>query len=279
MRFHRLRTRTALGAALAFATAVTAGVFATGTANSAEPFTLPPVNAEFDYQIGGAYAPPAGVKVVSRDHSDSPAPGLYNICYVNAFQTQRAGDTDGPEDWDPSLLLRDEAGAVIIDPDWDEAILDITTDAKRQGVADKIKVRIDECAAKGFDALELDNFDTYTRDVVDGRITASHAQTYIRLLSSHGHAKGMAVGQKNTVELASQHEANGLDFAVAEECGDPRWNECSQYTDAFGANAIFIEYSSAGMRNACQYADRVSVVRRDVEVSPAGSGGYLRETC
>jgi len=25
---------------------------------------------------------------VSRDHSDKAADGLYNICYINAFQTQ-----------------------------------------------------------------------------------------------------------------------------------------------------------------------------------------------
>ncbi|MEV4969884.1 endo alpha-1,4 polygalactosaminidase [Streptomyces scopuliridis] len=279
MTSHRLRTRTALGVGLALAAAVTTSALVVGTANSTAPFALPPVNAGFDYQIGGAYTPPSGVEVVSRDRSDSPAPGLYNICYVNAFQTQRAGETDGPDDWDPNLLLRNSDGSVVIDPDWDEAILDITTDAKRQSIANKIKGQIDECAAKGFDALELDNFDTYTRDVVNRRITASHAQAYIKILSSYGHTKGLAVGQKNTVELAPNRAANGLDFAIAEECGDPRWNECSQYVDAFGDNAIFIEYTSAGMKNACTYADRVSVVRRDVNVAPKGASGYLRETC
>ncbi|MBW8091829.1 MULTISPECIES: endo alpha-1,4 polygalactosaminidase [Streptomyces] len=276
MSLNRSRIRTTLGAAVACVAAATVGVLAPGSA-SAAAVALPPVHAGFDYQIGGAYTPPAGVKVVSRDHSASPAPGLYNICYVNAFQTQAAGDPGGPDDWNRDLLLKDGNGNVIIDPDWDEAILDITTDAKRQSIANKIKVQIDECAAKGFNALELDNFDTYTREVVGGRITASHAQSYIRLLSSYGHGKGLAVGQKNTVELAPNHAANGLDFAIAEECG--AWNECSRYLSAFGDHAIFIEYKDAGMKKACQYGDRVSVVQRDVNVSPAGSSGYVRKTC
>ncbi|MFD8331480.1 endo alpha-1,4 polygalactosaminidase [Streptomyces solisilvae] len=278
MSLNRSRIRTTVGTAVACASAAAAGVLAPAPASAASVALLP-VHAGFDYQIGGAYTPPSGVGVVSRDHSASPAPGLYNICYVNAFQTQRIGDPGGPDDWDRDLLLKDGNGEVVIDPDWDEAILDITTDAKRQSIAHKIEAQIDECAAKGFNALELDNFDTYTRDVVKGAITDSHAQTYMRILSSYGHGKGLAVGQKNTVELAPNHAANGLDFAIAEECGDPEWNECSQYLSAFGDHAIFIEYTAAGMANACRYGDRVSVVQRDRDVVPEGHGGYLRKTC
>src|SRR6185369_6484365 len=49
---------------------------------------LPPVNAKADYQLGGAYPPPAGVMVVSRDRLAARVDGLYNICYVNGFQIQ-----------------------------------------------------------------------------------------------------------------------------------------------------------------------------------------------
>ncbi|RPK54878.1 hypothetical protein EES43_27820 [Streptomyces sp. ADI96-02] len=275
----RTRNRSILAGVVAATTlGAVAATLGPATAGAAPAVSLPPVNAPFDYQIGGAYTPPAGVKVVSRDVKASPAAGLYNICYVNAFQTQQEGDVGGPQDWDSDLLLSDSGGP-IVDPDWDEVILDITTDAKRQRIAAKINGLIDQCASKGFNAVELDNYDTYTRDVVEGRITADHAQSYIRLLSQHGHAKGLAVAQKNTVELAGNHKANGLDFAIAEECGDPRWNECSDYIAAFGNNAIFIEYTSAGLKNACAYGDRVSVVRRDVDVSTPGSGGYVRQTC
>ena len=52
------------------------------------PVALPPPNAGLDYQLGGAYPPPGDVKIVSRDRTDAPAPGLYNICYINGFQAQ-----------------------------------------------------------------------------------------------------------------------------------------------------------------------------------------------
>jgi len=73
--------------------------------------SLPPVNGRFDYQIGGVYTPASGVAVVTRDNSASPAAGLYNICYINAFQTQ-------PEDEDfwkgqhSDLLLKKANGNV-----------------------------------------------------------------------------------------------------------------------------------------------------------------------
>ncbi|MBT3150396.1 endo alpha-1,4 polygalactosaminidase [Streptomyces sp. CHD11] len=259
-------------------------------AEAAEP-EPPPVHADFDYQIGKPYDPPTGVTVVSRDWKQSPAPGLYNICYVNAFQTQEVGDVDGPDDWDPALLLLNDAGKPVYDPDWDEAILDITTDAKRQAIADRISTQIDTCADKGFDALELDNFDTYGRDVVEGRITADDAQAYIRILSSYGHGKGLAVGQKNTVELAPNREENGLDFAVAEECG--QYDECGEYAEAFNDNVIVIEYTDEGMKTACdEFGDRLSVVQRDTPVLAPGETEeeeddegnvriieYVRKTC
>ena len=50
--------------------------------------TLPPVGGKLDYQLGGAYPPPAGVTIVSRDRNERRRAGLYNICYVNGFQIQ-----------------------------------------------------------------------------------------------------------------------------------------------------------------------------------------------
>ena len=56
---------------------------------AAADWTLPPANGKFDYQIGGDYALPKDVEVVSRDWFAGTAPaGVYGICYVNAFQTQ-----------------------------------------------------------------------------------------------------------------------------------------------------------------------------------------------
>ncbi|MFJ6062331.1 endo alpha-1,4 polygalactosaminidase [Streptomyces tendae] len=257
----------------ATAVLVTAAALVPGsTPAEAATYTPPPAHAGFDYQIGGAYTPPAGVEVVSRDHTAAPAPGLYNICYVNAFQAQPGAE----QDWDDDLLLRDANGDVVYDTDWGEAFLDIRTADKRERIAEQVGSWIDGCADKGFQAVEPDNYDSYTRagDLLD----AADAQGLIKLLAERAHADGLAIGQKNTVELAPNREQNGLDFAVAEECGE--WDECGDYTADFGDRVIVIEYTAKGLSKACAgFGDELSIVRRDLDVAPKGSSGYVRETC
>src|SRR5690349_4243867 len=75
---------------------------------------LPPVNAGVDYQLGGAYPPPAGVEVVSRDRNAAPAAGIYNICYVNGFQIQPDEEQMWMDQY-PDLILRDGNGDPVID--------------------------------------------------------------------------------------------------------------------------------------------------------------------
>jgi hypothetical protein len=232
---------------------------------------LPPPHAGFDYQIGGAYPPPRGVRVVSRDRTASPAPGLYNICYVNAFQAQPGDEKTWPAD----LLLRDDNGEVVIDQDWNEALLDIGTAAKRARVATRIDQWIDGCAAKGFDAIEPDNYDSYTRS--DNLLSAQDATAFVTLLSAHAHARHLAIGQKNTLDLAGQRGRTGLDFAVTEECG--QYDECDAYARAFDNHVLDVEYTDSGLRKALAgYGDRLSIVRRDRDVSTPDNPGYVRRT-
>lgn len=254
-----------LGAAVLVGTACSASAAPTAA------FAPPPVKAGFDYQIGGAYAPPSGVRVVSRDHTAQPAVGLYNICYVNAFQAQPNAEGEWGD-----LLLRDAGGNVVVDGEWGEALLDLRTADKRQRVAAKVNVWVDGCAAKGFQAIEPDNYDSFTRS--QDLLSDSDAQAYIRLLSAHAHEKGLAIAQKNTLELAGRRHANGLDFAIAEECGEQ--DNCGEYTPAFGDHVIVIEYTDDGLAHACdRWGGSLSIVRRDLDVVPAGSSGYVRKTC
>ncbi|MEU6852610.1 endo alpha-1,4 polygalactosaminidase [Actinacidiphila alni] len=273
MRINRVRTRRCLAAAAAVGAVALVPTLAPDSAGAApQSVSPPPAHAGFDYQIGGPYTPPAGVSVVSRDHSASPAAGLYNICYVNAFQTQEGAEGE----WDSDLLLRDSGGKVVKDDGWDEAVLDIRTASKRQRIADKVNGWIDDCAAKGFQAVEPDNFDTFDR--FPDYLTKGQAESYIKLLSAHAHSKNLAIAQKNTAQLSDDRTANGLDFAVAEECAD--YNECGDYTAAFGNHVIVIEYSAKGLQKACSnWGSQLSVVRRDLDVVPKGTSGYLRQTC
>ncbi|MFF3394270.1 endo alpha-1,4 polygalactosaminidase [Streptomyces sp. NPDC002669] len=243
-----------------------------GREDSAE-IALPPAHAGFDYQLGAPYPPPAGVSVVARDHTERPAPGIYNICYVNAFQAQPGAE----KEWDADLLLRDGAGEVVMDEEWGEAMLDVRTAAKRERIARKVNAWIDACAAKGYRAVDPDNYDSYTR-APRGLLTADDAKAFLSLLADHAHAKGLAIGQKNTAELAPFRKEVGADFAVVEECG--QYDECGDYTAAFGDHVLVIEYTGPGMARACEgWGDRIGIVRRDLDLVARGQEGYHYGTC
>jgi serine/threonine protein kinase len=234
--------------------------------------TLPPQHVPWDYQIGGAYPPATGVRVVSRSHEDAPAPGLYNICNINAYQAE----SDAENSWDADLLLRDADGKVVHDTDWDEAVLDIRTAAKRERIAARLDTWIDACAAKGYQAVEPDNYDSFTR--FPSYLKAAQAEALMKRLAAHAHAEGLAVAQKNTAELVSDRASLGLDFAIVEECAE--YDECGEFADAFDDNVLLVEYTKKGLTTACAtWSSTLSVVRRDEEVEPEGADGFLRETC
>ncbi len=278
-------TPTPSGSATSGAGTPGAGTPGAGTPGSGTPtaagYTLPPANATFDYQINDAYTLPAGVRVVSRDHDASPAKSadpakpIYNICYVNGFQTQ----TDAADWWKSNhndlLLYRN--GKLVTDSDWNEIMLDITTDAKRKALAAIVNGWIDQCAANKFQAVEIDNLDTFTR--TGGALTQAQAVAYASLLVSHAHDKGLAVAQKNTTELGSTgRDKVGFDFAIAEECAEN--NECQDYVDVYQHHVILIEYDSANFKDACDgYGATLSIVRRDHDVTAPGSSKYAYQSC
>lgn len=239
------------------------------------PVTPPAAGARFDYQIGGGYPPAKGVSVVSRDRSDRPAPGVYSVCYVNAFQAQ-----PGASPWwrrhHPELLLRDRRGAPVVDEEWDEVLFDVSTAARRSALAAVVGRWIGDCAARGFQAVEPDNLDSFDRS--QGLLTPDQNAAYARLLVTRAHAAGLAVAQKNTAELLPRHADVGFDFAVAEECGE--FAECGDYAVAYADRVLVVAYTAADFGRTCRrWRDRLSVVLRDRDVVPAGERGHVFRTC
>ncbi len=253
----------------------------------AQAATPPPANAGFDYQIGGDYPLPAGVGVVSRDWFIGAAPkDAYAICYVNAFQTQddEAGVArpDERSAWPRSLVLR-QLGS---DPNWGgEYLIDLRSAATRRRAARWVAPMLERCAEQGFAAVELDNLDSWTR--FDGTPAARRvpfgrraAVDYAARLTRRAHALGLAVAQKNTVQLTRREarERIGFDFALAEECG--RWDECQGYRDVFGDHVIVIEYRRRDFIETCgQHGAAPSVVLRDRGVRTPVSRRYRFAAC
>ncbi|MBK7075928.1 MAG: endo alpha-1,4 polygalactosaminidase [Myxococcales bacterium] len=236
---------------------------------------LPPANGGLDYQLGGAYAPPAGVTIVSRDREAAPAAGLYNICYVNGFQVQ-----PGEASWwlanHGDLILRDAGGQPVIDPDWNEMLIDTSTAAKRTAVAAIVGDWIRGCAQAGFDAVEIDNLDTFSRS--GGRLSEANNVAQMRLFADASHGAGMAIAQKNSAEIVGRKADMGTDFVVSEECN--RYGECDVYAAAYGDHVLMIEYRTPDYDTGCTaYGGRFSIVRRDLNLVPQGAAGYVFDGC
>ncbi len=237
----------------------------------------PPPGAGFSYQIGGPFRPAPGVTAVDRDWHVAPAPGAYGICYVNAFQAQ-AGEHAWWQRRHPSLLLR-RAGHAVVDGAWNEQLLDTSTATKRRRVAAVIDRWIDRCAHAGYRAVEPDNLDSWTRS--HRALTISDNLALARLLIRHAHAEGLAIAQKNAAEIAARGRRLGFDFAIAEEC--QTYRECNSYLRAYGDEVIEIEYTDGGLPNferACALrGTRISIVYRDLNVTPAGKPGFVERRC
>lgn len=253
------------------------GTSAGRPSGSADGVRRPPADAAFDYQLGGPYRPPAKVRAVARDRTADPAPGRYNICYVNAFQAQPG--KEAARWWQrehPELLLRGEDGRTVVDEDWQEPLLDISTKAKRSALAEVVGEWIEGCARDGFDAVEPDNLDSYERS--DGLLTADDAASFARLLARRSHEEGLAIAQKNTTDLLDRRRTIGFDFAVTEECA--RYQECRAFEEAYEGRVFDIEYETEDFTAACRsWGKELSVTLRDRDVRPEGEAGYVYRHC
>ncbi|HEY9376489.1 MAG TPA: endo alpha-1,4 polygalactosaminidase [Jiangellaceae bacterium] len=242
---------------------------------------LPPAGARWDMQLDEDTALPDGVAVVERDWwSGRPLAGVYNICYVNAFQTQPdEPGTNRPDltrNWPADLILKLE------DPGWPgEYLVDIGTPERREAAAAHVGIMLEDCAAHGAQAVELDNLDSWTRDV-EGVVPFGRAEAvdYARLLVDRAHALGLAVAQKNAYELlGSEYQADmGFDFAVVEECGAHA--ECEDFAAVFHGRVFAVEYTDEGLARACATLPKsASVIRRDRQLGTPADVGYVYSTC
>jgi hypothetical protein len=161
------------------------------------------------------------------------------------------------------VLKRD--GRPVVDEAWGEWLLDLRTNAKRRALARIVGRWTERCAADGFDAVEYDNLDSFTRS--HGLLERRHAVAFARRLVRRAHAADLAAGQKNLAGFDGSKI--GFDFAVAEECA--RYRECHRYTASYGRRVLVIEYRKRDFRRACRkHADQLAIVLRDRDLTPGG---------
>ncbi|MFM9106446.1 MAG: endo alpha-1,4 polygalactosaminidase [Chloroflexota bacterium] len=121
-------------------------------------------------------------------------------------------------------------------------------DVRAPQVRAVMQARIDLAAAKGCDGVDPDNVDGWSNDTGFG-LRRADSLRYLRFLAGEAHARGMAIGLKNAVELAPRL-AGDFDFAVNEQC--LVYDECGRLAPFISSGkAVFhIEYGKASKARA-----------------------------
>jgi hypothetical protein len=172
-------------------------------------------------------------------------------------------------------------GQPVIDPNWpDEILFDTTSSERRDAILEILQPTLARCAKLGFDAVEIDNLDSFTRS--GGAISADDNIALATAYVSRAHALGLAIGQKNTGEFSARlHATVGFDFAVAEECH--RFDECQLYRAVYGESMIDIEYADdlrGTFAEACGDPESPrAMVLRDRRLVSDTDAGYVYQHC
>lgn len=128
--------------------------------------------------------------------------------------------------------------------------------------------RINLYASKGCQAVELDNIDCHNNMCVQGasyNTLITKQVEYVKWLADTAHAKGMAVGMKNAVELIPKL-GHLMQFAINEECqeyGNPKGAECKLYSQFTSKNKVVVgvEYDDNSGK-VCQVAKQNKMITK-----------------
>ncbi|ORX42526.1 hypothetical protein BCR36DRAFT_261618, partial [Piromyces finnis] len=153
--------------------------------------------------------------------------GLKVICYFSAG-TYEPFRIESKEMQNVYGLIRTKMD------EWDEYWLDF----RLEGIKPFMTERLDLAKTKGCDGIEFDNVDAYSSVHWDDKLTMIDQLQYNRWLAEEAHARDLAAGLKNCIDLLD-HLQDVYDFAINEQCSD--YNECKKY-DIFLKNdlAVFV---------------------------------------
>ncbi|CAO1630849.1 unnamed protein product [Jaminaea pallidilutea] len=88
-----------------------------------------------------------------------------------------------------------------------------------------MKSRLELAKSKGCDGVDPDNVDGFDNDNGLG-LTKSGSINYVNFLATEAHSRGLAIGLKNAVSIASK-VISGMQWSVNEQCH--QYNECAAY--------------------------------------------------
>ncbi len=162
------------------------------------------------YDIDGIENPASTVRALHRRHA-------HVICYleIGSAGNYYSAATEGiPATYYAQLKADGDLGRKVAG--YPERYLNINAASTRSIIKSMIR---QQCAAKGFDAVEPDIDDSYT-DNTGFKITERQNERYDEALGAYGHRLGLAWGQKNgdNDPAFSRALEPTADFLLTEEC-------------------------------------------------------------
>jgi hypothetical protein len=111
-----------------------------------------------------------------------------------------------------------------------------------------------QCKAKGFDAVETDNDETWQYDTGFSGTTEAADETYMNAIANYIHSEGMAWFLKNCDDVGNTSFCNAeyplADATISEQCN--QYDTCSDLGDFIGHKAIFnAEYTPTSASSFC----------------------------
>ncbi len=195
------------------------GTIPPGATYTAQPYKIPPLDADWQVQYSGELDMEVDVDIFNLDLFDTGAVifavlhqrATFVICYFSAGSY---------EDWRPdSQIFPDQVLGKSMARWPGERWLDIRRIELLEPV---INARMDLASEKGCDGVDPDNMNGYTNDS-GFPLTFDDQLTYNIWLSEMAHAHGLSIGLKNDFEQTAQLEPY-FDWALSEQCF--YYNEC-----------------------------------------------------
>ena len=171
------------------------------------------------------------------------------------------------------------------DPHWGgEYLVDIRNARKRGRAADWVDQMIEGCASKGFEAVEYDNLDSWTR--FDGTPLADdvpfgkpEALAYARLLTERAHAPR----PRGRPEEHRRHHPRAVRprrVRLRDRRGVLSLRRVQPLPQRLRQPGDRDRVPARGLRKACRtVGDKISVVLRDRLVTKPGSPRYVYDAC
>jgi len=211
---------------------------------------VPSPGASWQWQLTGPIDTTVDADVFDIDGVESSAEtvaalhraGRRVVCYVDAGAAEEFRPDRGAF---PGDVLGDSGG-------FDgERLLDVR---RLDVLAPIMEARFDVCRDKGFDGIEADLADGYTRDS-GFPLTADDQLTYNRMLADLAHERGLSIGLKNDLDQVADL-VDHFDFAVNEQCFE--YGECAKLAPFVRAGkAVFSAEYELDTADFCPEARRL----------------------